>query len=392
MGGEIAVKRSQARDKPCEKGAERELDLAGALHEVSNALTVVLGWLDAARAKLPEGFALDAVDVARRHADLGYRVARRAVGVQVSGEAQRSALTVARDVTVSVAQEARRRGVHVVLNEERANDAMLRDASSAYQILVNLLLNAIEFTPMGGTVTLALHAEGAFMTFRVTDEGPGIAPERAATLLSSSESTRSGGAGIGLPYSAALAESSGGSLRLANPGPGATLQLDWPIQEPGSGPHHRPSAVSLAGMKVLVIEDDAAVSSLIEFALEGHAVRVVSAASPDELIGVLEKEAPFDAALVDLSPFEEDTSDALKLLETASSNGASLILISGLVTAVPPELEGCIAAWVRKPFEMAEVVDVLRLLPRWRGRPRLRPVGRHRAWAISPVDSNASHI
>ena len=184
------MKRSQARNKPCEKGAEPELDIAGALHEVSNALTVVLGWLDAARAKLPEGFALDAVDVARRHADLGYRVARRAVGVQVSGEAQRSALTVARDDTVSVAQEARRRGVHVVLNEERANDAMLRDASSAYQILINLLLNAIEFTPMGGTVTLALHAEGAFMTFRVTDEGPGIAPERAATLLSSSESTR----------------------------------------------------------------------------------------------------------------------------------------------------------------------------------------------------------
>jgi DNA-binding response OmpR family regulator len=117
-------------------------------------------------------------------------------------------------------------------------------------------------------------------------------------------------------------------------------------------------------MKVLVIEDDAAVSSLIEFALEGHAVGVVSAASPDELIGVLEQEGPFDAALVDLSPFEEDTSDALKLLETASSNGASLILISGLVTTVPPELEGCIAGWVRKPFEMAEVVDALRQIHR----------------------------
>src|SRR6186713_767717 len=50
---------------------DQEADLAGALHEVSNALTVVLGWLDVAYSRLEAGPARDAIDVARTHARLG---------------------------------------------------------------------------------------------------------------------------------------------------------------------------------------------------------------------------------------------------------------------------------------------------------------------------------
>ncbi|HKQ70859.1 MAG TPA: sensor histidine kinase, partial [Polyangiaceae bacterium] len=59
-----------------------ERDLAGALHEVSNALTVVLGWLDNARANA-DGAALEAIEVARAHAGLGHAIARRAVGAPI---------------------------------------------------------------------------------------------------------------------------------------------------------------------------------------------------------------------------------------------------------------------------------------------------------------------
>src|SRR3569832_150888 len=79
-----------------------ERDLAGALHEVSNALTVVLGWLDNALAACApalegqpdaDGTARQAIEIARTHASLGHAIARRAVGAPVSeGSELRSAL------------------------------------------------------------------------------------------------------------------------------------------------------------------------------------------------------------------------------------------------------------------------------------------------------------
>ena len=71
-------------------------DLAGALHEVSNALTVVLGWLDVAYSRLEAGPARDAVDVARTHARLGHGISRSAIGAEApDSTAQASGRSVA---------------------------------------------------------------------------------------------------------------------------------------------------------------------------------------------------------------------------------------------------------------------------------------------------------
>jgi CheY-like chemotaxis protein len=332
---------------------------------VSNALTVVLGWLDAARTKVGEGPAREALEVARTHAELGFRVARSAIGARVGADAERSAFAVAREALIGVTQEARRRGVRLELSDQSASDGILRDGVTAHQILINLLLNAIAFTPVGGRVTLTLDSALMRMVFRVADEGPGIAPERAETIFAGPASTRKGGAGIGLSHSATLARSRGGELRLLDPEKGAAFELLWPVEEAQSGAYCKPvETVSLSGMRVLVVEDDAAVCSLIEFALETHGIEVCSAHTQEELVELLERGQQFDAALIDLSPFEAGADGAVQLLETAGREGASLILISGLVTSIPPALEGRIAAWVRKPFEMNEVVDVLQRIAR----------------------------
>jgi CheY-like chemotaxis protein len=359
------VKRLRAQDVPPPNEGEPDADLAGALHEVSNALTVVLGWLDAARSKVTDGPAREALEVARAHADLGFHIARGAIGVGVGSDGERSAFAVAREARIGVTQEARRQGVRLELDDQRANDAMLRDAASAHQILINLLLNAVAFTPVGGRVKLALESLPMRMLFRVTDEGSGIERERAETILSGPASTRKGGAGIGLSYSAALARSRGGELRLVESERGASFELFWPIEQAQSGAYPKPKGpVSLAGMRVLVVEDDPAVCSLIEFALETHGIEVCSANTQEQLVSLLGQGQRFHAALIDLSPFENGADEAVGLLETAGSEGASLILISGLITRIPPALEQRIAAWVRKPFEMNEVVQVLQQIPR----------------------------
>lgn len=343
-----------------EGATDSEAELAGALHEVSNALTVVLGWLDAAVSELGPGRAREAVEVARSHARLGHRLARRAIGAQVSSDdGERSALSLARDAVLGVEQEAERKGAQVTLDDGAFDDALVRDAPEGLQILLNLLLNAIAFSPQGGMVTLRLENADS-VVFSVIDEGPGVPAERAAAILNGApDSTRVGGVGIGLKHCHALAKKRGGELRLRRAGPGARFDLCWPVAEARSSAHSsRPATRDLDGARVLVVEDDGAVRSLVELALAARGAQVLCAGSFEELDRLTAHSVLLDAALVDLSPIAEDLHGALGKLRRGNPD-VPIILISGMASGVPPAAEGEFVAWVRKPFEMSEVVDAL---------------------------------
>jgi CheY-like chemotaxis protein len=357
------VKRSTVPARPSDdppSGVQPEL--AGALHEVSNALTVVLGWLDVARQQMPAGSARDAVEVARTHAHLGHRMARSAIGAEppARGSSRRPARSVARAAVLAVSPQAEARGVTLSLEENADGHGLVRDVGAVLQILTNLLFNAIAFTPSGKTVHLGLRDDGPLTIFSVQDEGPGIEASRAQNLFSSSASTREGGAGLGLRHSAELARTHGGTLELASRGPGAVFELSWPVGEALSqaGRHLPPRQPSVAGARVLVVEDDAAVRSLVEFALEARGAQAIVVASGEEFDSIVAAGAPFDAALVDLSPLEGRATEALATLR-ASSPSVVTILISGVAGGVPPGAEALVSAWVRKPFEMSEVLSVM---------------------------------
>lgn len=354
---------TRARPKSVAKGEDRSQDLAGALHEVSNALTVVLGWLDVARSKLPAGPEREALEIARTHARLGYGIARQAIGaeVQESGSGQSTARAVARAAVTGVTPEASRRGVELVLDVGNGH-ALVGNSGPALQILTNLLFNAIAFTPRGRCVSLTVREQGPNVLFTVKDEGPGIPPERLSTLFEGPVSTRRGGAGVGLKHSHALAAEHGGSLSVSPTagvaGNGAVFDLLWPVAEArsGTGPQ-RAIGASVRGARVLVIEDDAAVRSLIELALEARGAETVLVSSAPELDLALAR-GLYDVALIDLSPIADRAPAVFARLREINPSIA-IILISGLASGVPESLEREVSAWVRKPFEMGEVLDVM---------------------------------
>lgn len=360
------MKRSTAPASP--ESSREELpsgvhtELAGALHEVSNALTVVLGWLDVARQRLPAGAARDAVEVARTHAHLGHRVARSAIGARPPqrGSSRRPARSVAKAAVLAVTPQAEGQGITVSIEKTSDGHGLVRDVGAVLQILTNLLLNAIAFTPNGRSVRVGVHDDGPFCIFSVEDEGPGIEPSRVANLFSTQSSTREGGAGLGLRHSAELARSHGGVLEHVARGPGATFELSWPVGEALSQAGHlRPQRQpSVAGARVLVVEDDAAVRSLVEFALEARGAQAIVVASGDEFDAIVAAGAPFDAALVDLSPLEGRATSALEMLRSSSPKVVT-ILISGVAGGIPLGAETLVSAWVRKPFEMSEVLQVM---------------------------------
>lgn len=334
-----------------------EADLAGALHEVSNALTVVLGWLAAARVQLPEGAARDALDVARSHAQRGHLVARRAIGAEVQAEdGQRGVGSLARDAVLGVTQEAERRAVRVILELAAADDALVQDAHAALQILLNLLLNALAFTPPAGAVTLSARVDGTTALFLVSDEGPGIDPARIDSIFAGPDSTRRGGAGVGLRHSSALAESKGGDLSLVEGAAGATFELRWPISEVRSSARHRPPASVLDGRCLIVLEDDPAVQSLLELGLGARGARVTGAADADALERAVTSTDHVDALLLDLSPLGTDVDQRLARVRSLLPH-TPILVISG--SASPSASLSQVAGWVRKPFEVDEVVEAL---------------------------------
>jgi len=337
-------------------------NLAGALHEVSNALTVVLGWLDAAKIQLAAHAAHEAIEVALAHARLGHAIARRAIGAESeASNVTRSALSVARDAALGVAQEALRCRVAIDVEDRTVDDLLVGSAPVAQQILINLLLNAVHFSPQGSRVVLAVERLGDRMHFHVIDRGPGIAPERIETLFSSPDSTRRGGAGIGLRHASGLAEAHGGELRLRRTGPrGSDFELAWPVGEAPSCVRRTIPPQSLDGLRVLLLEDDPAISALIDIGLSGRGAQVATARTLGDLKLLLER-GVFDVMLVDLSPLGDDPMATLCLFDRLDPAPA-VVIISG---SVAPQVDApCVDAWVRKPFEIVEIVDALTRLPR----------------------------
>lgn len=135
------------------------------------------------------------------------------------------------DAAGLVQAEASPRGILLDVGGE--GSVMVRGQSrSITQILVNLIGNAVRFSPQGGTISLILE-RGAKAAVIVSDEGPGVAPadrQRIFERFEQGTDERSGTAGLGLAISRRLARDMGGEVDLVDlPGPGAAFRLTLPL-------------------------------------------------------------------------------------------------------------------------------------------------------------------
>ncbi len=356
---------------------------SGALHEVSNALTVVLGWLELADRSSSIEECKKAISVASEHARRGQAMARRSIGAEVeSRHLVRSAAALAQFSYTSVKPQAEAQGVSIQVDLGEDTDVAIEADESVLQVLTNLLLNSIAFTPRGGTIVLSLGRFEVGLRFRVQDQGPGVPPERVDKLFDSPLSTRKGGAGIGLPLSRALAREHGGELALVygaqHSDMGACFELTWPVMSsPASGASlastealrgrtpGEPSCFDtpgrLQGARVLMIEDDISITSLIELSLEVQGAELVSLTNLEEVQQTLQGAPLFDVVLLDLSPIKSCLADVLERLAELAPH-APIILMSGEPAGIPGEGAGHFTAWIRKPFDMCELVDTLSTL------------------------------
>ena len=186
------------------------------------------------------------------------------------------------------------------------------DLARMQQVMSNLLSNAIKFTEPGGVVTVTLRSDGdgdeRAVAVDVADTGAGIAAEFLPYVFDrfrqadSSSARRHGGLGLGLAIARQLVELQGGAISVASrgEGQGATFTLHLPLAAPGAAPAARPEPLAgpllappeLAGMTVLVIDDELDSLELVQQVLAASEATILTATGAREALRLVEARRP----------------------------------------------------------------------------------------------------
>lgn len=343
-----------------------------ALHDVSNALTVVLGWLEeAGREDLSPEEIRRAIGIATRKAREARVLSREAIGASPAREVARPVGEIVAESIDALAVEAARAGVTIAI-EDAAGDAPVQGASALGHIVTNLLLNAIAFSPAGSNIRVYLTSDPSRVKVTIADEGPGVDPN-IADMLFEGRTSRPGGAGIGLRHAREMTRGLGGELLHVDVGTGATFEVQLPrhiATGVSEAPRRSSSSSSMRspvmGMRVLLVEDDRAVCALLDAGLVARGAEVIAVHDEASLRARLPNLGQIDAILLDLSPIAADVQGSLAEVRRALPD-AGIVFISGSAVALEQELTAGDprARWVRKPFEVSEITRAIaELIPR----------------------------
>jgi two-component system sensor histidine kinase HydH len=131
--------------------------------------------------------------------------------------------------------QAREQGIALVRDLETKPCVARCDPEQIYQVALNLIVNALQILPRGGTVAVrTLSGPDGHVAFEVEDDGPGIPPELQERIFAPFFTQRAGGTGLGLALVQQIVQAHQGSVVVdSNPGHGARFRVELPAFEDG---------------------------------------------------------------------------------------------------------------------------------------------------------------
>jgi signal transduction histidine kinase/ActR/RegA family two-component response regulator len=209
----------------------------------------------------------------------------------------------------AVSEAASGRGLEIVVNAAREDCLVSGDAARLLQVFVNILDNAIRFSPEGSAITVTCGSQGGAYRVSVSDQGPGVPPSELSSLFDqfvqgAQQPRRGQGLGLGLAIVRGIVASHGGNVTVeSGEVAGATFHVTLPIFS-GRTTEQTDSAfeesVSLKGLKVLYVEDDVEIGEGVLDGLRSLGADVLLANTFDAALKAWGEHA-FDAVLSDIN-------------------------------------------------------------------------------------------
>jgi signal transduction histidine kinase len=199
--------------------------------------------------------------------------------------------------------DARRRGVVYHLALDLPEDLVIAAQPAAMrEVITNLIVNALEAMPEGGTLFMRVRHDERQAHLFVQDTGVGMNRAQIDGLFDVSRgSEKPGGHGIGLATCLALLEGMGGSIRVESElDVGTTCEVVMPLRTATAGAEVSPAALSPAGLRVLVVDNEPRVAELLADVLVADGRQVMVAFSGEEAMSKFEP-GGFDVIFCDLS-------------------------------------------------------------------------------------------
>ncbi len=337
LAPQIATAIDNARLYERQQAARAEAEAANTLkdeflatlsHELRTPLNAVLGWSRMLKtARLDEATAARAIDVIERNANAQLQLIEDLLDVSriIAGKLRLDVKPVAPAGVIEAAVDALRpaadaKGIRLQPVMDPRAGPVSGDPDRLQQVVWNLLSNAVKFTPRDGRVQIRLERVNSHVEIVVTDTGKGIAADMLPHVFDrfrqadSSSQRAHGGLGIGLALVKNLVELHGGTVHAASAGPdqGATFTVKLPLMlhvEPAAeaarpGWSGAPTD-SLAGVSLLVLDDDTDALDLFAAVLRQAGAEVRTARSVREALDLLRAWEP-DVVVSDIEMPEEN--------------------------------------------------------------------------------------
>ncbi len=373
--------------------------LATLSHELRTPLNSILGWSQIL--SMDTGGAVDVsegIKVIERNARAQTQIIEdlldmsRIVSGKIRLDVQEIDLAeIVRVATDTVRPAADAKAIRISMVLDPLAGRVSGDPSRLQQVLWNLLSNAVKFTPKGGLIQVVLERVNSHSTLSVIDSGEGIDPEFLPHVFdrfrqaNATTTRKHGGLGLGLAIVKQLVELHGGSIRATSPGVGQgstfTVRLPLrPVHSLGEKPltlgeslekdrlQLKQADASIAGLRVLVLDDEPDARNLLKRLLEDKGASVYVCESAMQAMDTIVGERP-DVIVSDIGmPDEDGYSFISRVRKQPLERGGSIPALALTAYARADDRLSAIRAGFQhhlaKPVEPAELIAIVASLAR----------------------------
>ncbi|HET6861569.1 MAG TPA: ATP-binding protein, partial [Pyrinomonadaceae bacterium] len=377
-----------AKESAEESNRLKDEFLATVSHELRTPLTAILGWSRLLESGALSGPAeLQAIDTIWRNAKAQAQIIDDILDVSriITGNLYMDLHPVDLGPVIEnavnvVRPTADAKSIKIECELSRIAAVVSGDANRLQQVVWNLLSNAVKFTNSGGRVNVKLSQENASVMVSVSDTGQGIRREFLPYVFdrfrqADSTTTRQhGGLGLGLAIARHLIEIHGGTITAESEGAGkgATFVITLPWMESATNQAEfqtagnvRPTKAPmlLAGVCVLVVDDDEDTLQLMATALTSRQAKVVAVSSAGEAIRAIEVNRP-DVLISDIAMPGEDGYGLIERIRTMEQDYAASIPAVAITAYAKEEdreraLSSGFQLYLAKPVELTELISVV---------------------------------